>query len=666
MDRKPLLLGIGILALFLAGQAFAQISLEHVPDAGFSTVKLPDKSDTNLDYKLISFDTDIDKSEMVWNQCLDKSFLVAEKSQFTTKYVSATNFKKTGEELYVLSNESYEVSEPIYKQTCDVKEMTDAKNGTKYNETNCTNEIVDYNNYTAWHDVFIPYDPLGKTLSGCQTFKLITKRKVELGSSSVDIVPSLGGFDFPWAWWNDSWSYCQDITMSKPGSSLSNFPFMINLDSGNIDYAHTEDNGEDVRIVDAACSDGGSLVPYSIEKWNESGTSTVHFMASSIDSSTNTTYSIYFGNAEASDSQNTSGVWADAGALASYYMTTDGTDNTNSFNLSVQNGAPTDSIGKVDGSQVFDGNDNYQSASGDSPLESIEVFTLSVWVKFDSLAATTLYADYQQSNSAYDNMFGYLSSTGEMWMHSDDRYTGGSEQNLYIGVPETDIWYNIVFVRNSSDTLAGFVNGSYISQLSLSGSGVGPAGYFYVGYRGGGSLWMNGDVDHLIVWNKALSNDEIAFMYSNGMDDTYTIGAEESSGGGADSTPPNVDFIAPTASNGTVTYGQTYIVWNMSVSEDATGIIQINGTNQTATCVNATTSTYCYYNETGLTTNQTRCAFGHAADGSANWNTTNQYRCMDIALPKVDCWIKVPGLCYAPPGCQIYIAPGGDFPCEHT
>jgi len=100
-----------------------------------------------------------------------------------------------------------------------------------------------------------------------------------------------------------------------------------------------------------------------------------------------------------------------------------------------------------------------------------------------------------------------------------------------------------------------------------------------------------------------------------------------------DNTPPNVDFISPTNTNGTETYGKDYITWNISVNEDiGLGKIEINGTNQTCIAVNATTNSYCYYNETGFTTNVTRCSEGHATDASNNWNTTLNTICRNMQV----------------------------------
>src|SRR4030043_204320 len=94
-----------------------------------------------------------------------------------------------------------------------------------------------------------------------------------------------------------------------------------------------------------------------------------------------------------------------------------------------------------------------------------------------------------------------------------------------------------------------------------------------------------------------------------------------------DNVVPDVLWISP-ATNGTEAVNKAYGEWNLSVSEDiASCEIEVDGTTQTGTWVNATTSSYCYYNQTGLTGNQTSCAWGYAADAAGNWNRTESYVC---------------------------------------
>jgi hypothetical protein len=97
-----------------------------------------------------------------------------------------------------------------------------------------------------------------------------------------------------------------------------------------------------------------------------------------------------------------------------------------------------------------------------------------------------------------------------------------------------------------------------------------------------------------------------------------------------DFTPPDVNWIDPT-SNGTEAPEKDYIEWNISSTENiSTGYIEINGTNHSCSPTNASVDSYCFYNQTGLTSNQTSCALGYASDGSGNWNVTDEYICRNI------------------------------------
>jgi len=106
--------------------------------------------------------------------------------------------------------------------------------------------------------------------------------------------------------------------------------------------------------------------------------------------------------------------------------------------------------------------------------------------------------------------------------------------------------------------------------------------------------------------------------------------------------PPNVDFVTPTSTNGTESDDIEYISWNITVNEDVgAGRFTINGTNQTCTSSNATTNSYCIYNETGITTNQTRCADGWASDSVDNWNHTDFTICRSTSIQVLPLVLKI-------------------------
>jgi hypothetical protein len=75
-------------------------------------------------------------------------------------------------------------------------------------------------------------------------------------------------------WWDLDWTRRQQITFwGNTGAgtqTLIDFPVLVTLNSGNIDYAQTQNDGGDLRFFDA----DGTALAYEIERWNEAGTST--------------------------------------------------------------------------------------------------------------------------------------------------------------------------------------------------------------------------------------------------------------------------------------------------------------------------------------------------------------------------------------------------------
>ncbi|MBX4187907.1 MAG: DUF2341 domain-containing protein, partial [Candidatus Doudnabacteria bacterium] len=103
--------------------------------------------------------------------------------------------------------------------------------------------------------------------AGSEDFKL--QYSDSLVTNWTDIGSAIGG-----DWWDPSWSARRKITFDNSASSenLQDFPVYIQLDSSRVDYAQTQNSGQDIRFIDA---DGSTVLSYEIEFWNEAGTSTV-------------------------------------------------------------------------------------------------------------------------------------------------------------------------------------------------------------------------------------------------------------------------------------------------------------------------------------------------------------------------------------------------------
>jgi hypothetical protein len=225
------------------------------------------------------------------------------------------------------------------------------------------------------------------------------------------------------------------------------------------------------------------------------------------------------------------------------------------------------------------------------------------------------------------------------------RTSSSTPNNIQLN-PDDNVW-NHVAVTFDTNTLElkVYVNGN-IEYDGL----IGDAGWRPSNQAPQIARKFKGWIDEVRVWNRTLSSQEVNASYQAGtyqlfrnftglsedifnfvaytIDAAGNINSTETREVGIDNTPPNIDFVSPTGSNGTESENKNYIVWNVSVTEDIGFCkIEINGTNQTGTAVNATADSYCYYNETGLSGNVTRCAYWHATDEAGNWNTTLEYIC---------------------------------------
>ena len=92
---------------------------------------------------------------------------------------------------------------------------------------------------------------------------------------------------------------CQNLTIS---SSISDYQHKVIFNTTNFNYSYSKDDGSDLRIYNSSCNNGGQEMNYWIEKWNESGDSTVWFRG---DNLSTTIYSVYYNSSEGAKSNGT-------------------------------------------------------------------------------------------------------------------------------------------------------------------------------------------------------------------------------------------------------------------------------------------------------------------------------------------------------------------------
>ena len=186
-------------------------------------------------------------------------------------------------------------------------------------------------------------------------------------------------------WWDYNWLNRQEITLDNSATSThTDFPVLIELDSGNIDFSKIKADGADIRFRDA----DGSELYYEIEDWDDGAeTAKIWVNVSELDATGSDSIYIYFNNAAATDDQNPGLTW-NANYTGIYHLGETGTGAANDYinssgagNHGQGGGGPGSQIpsvtpGQIDDGQQFDSNDFIDFASTDFG----NAFTIEAWV----------------------------------------------------------------------------------------------------------------------------------------------------------------------------------------------------------------------------------------------------------------------------------------------
>ena len=192
-------------------------------------------------------------------------------------------------------------------------------------------------------------------------------------------------------WWDTDWSRRQQITFNNtnvggfaPAETLSSFPVLLVLNSTNVDYSLTQDDGGDLRFFDG---DGAPLA-YEIERWDETGNSYVWVRVPQIDIGATDWITMYYSNASVADGEDSSAVWAGTGYRSVYHLDDVGPTvqdaTSTSYDGTATNGATGGQIGQIGSAYGFDAADDYINLGDDrSFIDGASAATFSAWVRLN-------------------------------------------------------------------------------------------------------------------------------------------------------------------------------------------------------------------------------------------------------------------------------------------
>ena len=354
------------------------------------------------------------------------------------------------------------------------------------------------------------------------------------------------------SWWNSTWTYKKNITInhSKVNQTQTNFPVLINLTDTDL-ITKAQADGDDIAFTNST----GSQLDHEIEYFN----STTGFLVAwvripTLSNTTDTVIQMYYGNADAVNQENASGVWDSNFVMVQHLSETptaymnDSTSNNNDG--TTYNMTSADQVaGQIDGSLDFDGTADYVNFGDVPATEGISALTVSVWVK-----ATT----WNVGNGNWPNIVGKRVPGGEGPFYMRVRASDDASANkIEFGIRNSAHVIRDAITNNVLDTtnyyhLAGTWDGTTVKFFvntveqtdtgSVSGVTDSTAEQLHIGRaRASENELFNGIIDEVRISNTARSAGWIATEYNNQYSPSsfYSVGSEETDG----------DTTSPTYSN---------------------------------------------------------------------------------------------------------------------
>ncbi len=313
--------------------------------------------------------------------------------------------------------------------------------------------------------------------------------------------------------------------------SLMDFPVLVKLDSSRVDYSQVQDQGQDLRFIDA---DGETVLSHEIETWNETGTSFVWVRVPRIDGGSESDHIwMYYGNTAASGIEDATGVWS-SDHVAVWHLNQTPTGSASDIGDSTagaHHGTSQGGMGSsnqvsaaIDGGLDFDDVNDYVNA-GNSADFDLTTYSWSMWVRTDHSPTG---GENEQPLWNGDTQFQFN------WNHNNAAYRGAALHNDGAWQPaqiatslQANVWY-FVSATYDGTNLRVYLNGS-LEDTQAAGTPVTSTYNFTMG-NDPFNLAFAGQLDEVRVSSAARSASWTYAQYLSDADQFITFGATEARG----------------------------------------------------------------------------------------------------------------------------------------
>ena len=445
-------------------------------------------------------------------QCLINCYAVIEVTLYDDMevftemdFIDRKNNKKFLDYNIFYEHENWEdILIPINKPYCN--ELT-YENGSNYEK--CFNNITGYETKEVMNLEWKKYN--GEVMkAGTYKFKIESKGSMNKG---VDWAFGMQGITPNqirnyWAWWDNDWDYKKQITnLNGTISGLYNITYNANMNA----------NFSDLRFIDNATE----LIElnYTLVKKIDGVNASIR-----VDNLNQSAIMMYYGNVLAVSTSSINNTYE---TPKSMYFFDNGTaeDYANS-NEGTVNGADWSGIGHIGGSYNFVATNNDNINLGDS-FDNLGALTVSMWVNLPPGGGTSSYSILMNKNAAALSLSLYVDNTELPNFNIENSVgasvnTAGTTGGLY-----DNEWHHLAFVYDGTDMRIyqdGVLDNTPASQT---GTIRDTANNNYLGFSFRDNLWMNGYMDDVYVYEKALTPTQIRKLYEENKP-IFNVGIEES------------------------------------------------------------------------------------------------------------------------------------------
>lgn len=326
--------------------------------------------------------------------------------------------------------------------------------------------------------------------------------------------------------------------------ALSDFPVLITLDATKIDYGLTQNDGGDLRFIDA----DGTVLDYEIESWDESGTSRVWVRVPTIDASSNADFIwMYYGNSAVANGDNAGGVWSNLHDGV-YHLNEVANANGQRLADSSMNGhdgtniGSIDAIGPIGNGQEFDGiNDRINLGSNRPFLRNVPGATLSAWIAPDIVTGNRHIVGVSHATDPSYSRAALELQGSEIRVYGRNYDTG---LNFITSVTTTTspltpgVWHHVTAVVDyAGNSIKVYVDGiqqattGFVYFAGIGTPNTNPLAAAIGANEDGSSLFYDGKMDEVRIERTARSAAWVSAQYASMVGTLTNFGAEQRNGG---------------------------------------------------------------------------------------------------------------------------------------